>query len=98
VISHGAMKTNAAEVAGSVPVASSVRPEWIRFPRVGQRDPVFGQSRPTLYRWAAARLIRVAHVRRPGQVRGVSLIDAQSVREFLARCAAGHESTEGFSI
>lgn len=56
-----------------------ILPAWTRFPRPGEREPLTGLSRATLYRWRDAGLIVVKNVRRTGQIRGVALISVPSL-------------------
>lgn len=64
-------------------------PEWTRYPRTGQREPITGLSRPTLYRLSKAGIITVKNLRRPGCIRGVALI---SVESLLKAIEAGSSS------
>lgn len=63
-------------------------PAWTRFPRDGEREPISGVSRATLYRWRDAGLIVVKNVRRMGQIRGVALISVPSLLECIEQGGA----------
>lgn len=61
--------------------------EFLRLPAPKQRDAIFGLTRQWYYRHAAAGDIRLISLRKRGEVRGVALVDADSVRRFIDRCA-----------
>jgi hypothetical protein len=68
-------------------------PAWTRFPRPGEREPLTGLSRATLYRWRDAGLIVVKNVRRTGQIRGVALISVSSLLACIEQGGAAHSQT-----
>lgn len=62
-----------------------ITPDFIRFPRSGERCPVSGMPRGTLRDCIAASggKVTVRVVRRNGATRGVLLIDRQSLVDYL---------------
>lgn len=66
---------------------TSPRVEFLRLPAPKQRDVVFGLTRQWFYAHAASGDIRIITLRKRGQARGVALVDADSVRAFVQRCA-----------
>lgn len=88
------MNTTTDSVAGiAAPICSSNQrgplPEWTRFPRPREREPISGLSRPTLYRLRQAGLIKVVNLRRPGCVRGTALISVSSLLNAISTTAEG---------
>lgn len=73
-------------------------PAWTRFPRPGEREPLTGLSRATLYRWRDAGLIVVKNVRRPGNVRGVALISVQSLLACVEQGGAPQRQTSAATV
>lgn len=59
------------------------KPEFIRIPRAGERCPYTGLSRAWIYEAANAGLIRTVSIRSRGRVRGVRLIDYDSLVSYL---------------
>jgi hypothetical protein len=74
----------------SFAVPSASAPEFLRLPKRGQRDPIFGLSRSYLnYLILPSKennfrpAVRSSVLRRRGAHTGVRLIDIQSLREFV---------------
>jgi len=61
-------------------------PEFLPLPPRGL-DPVFGLSRTGYYSLEKLGLIRLIRVRKPGNQQGRTLVDCQSVRNYLAKLA-----------
>jgi hypothetical protein len=86
----------------SVAAATPLEPEFIRLPRAGERDPVFGLSRSYLnqlilpcreneYRSPVKSVV----LRRRGARTGVRLIDLDSLKSYIkAHVDEGSVSTE----
>jgi hypothetical protein len=74
--------------AGNDLRVASVRcePEFFRAPARGP-DPLFGLTRPHLYRLLARGEIRGVTLREPGRAYGVRLFSVPSVRSFIERMA-----------
>lgn len=53
--------------------------EWVD---IAGAKSTFAMSRSNCYRLAAAGLIKMVHIRRPGVTRGRVLIDADSIRRY----------------
>ena len=66
----------------AAPVAA-LQPEFLRFPRPGQVEPISGLRRSQLYELVKEGLIRSVSLRRPGKIRGTRLIVADSLRAYL---------------
>ena len=66
-------------------------PEWTRYPRAKEREPISGLSRPTLYRLKDAGMIEVKNLRRPGCLRGVALINVASLLRAIETATADKE-------
>ena len=64
---------------------NGVRPEFVRFPRNGEREPHTGLTRAFLYSLAAAGEIKTVKLRRRGNNAGVSLISFDSLIEYINR-------------
>jgi hypothetical protein len=60
------------------------RPEFFRLPITGH-DPYFGLTRPFYYDLHRRGLIRLKQLRKPGKLRGVTLVPFQDVKTFLQR-------------
>jgi hypothetical protein len=71
-------------------VASHV--EFFRLPASGARDPFFGLSRSWYYTAAALGEIRMIAVRKRGAVRGVRLVEYDSVAAYIRRAAGGQQT------
>lgn len=63
-----------------VEATANPRPEWIR---VSPITKLFGISRSIAYELMAAGQIKSSLIRKRGAVKGIRLISADSVREFL---------------
>jgi hypothetical protein len=63
------------------------RVEFFRLPQPGKRDPYFGLSRAWYYKAASLGEIKLVAVRQRGAVRGVRLVDYDSVADFIRRSA-----------
>ena len=59
------------------------------FATIPETRKVMGLPRSTLYELESEGLIRFVRLRKRGNVRGRVLVDLDSVRRFLADCAAG---------
>ena len=73
------------------PQPSAPSQAWTRFPRNGQREPISGLSRATLYRLREAGLITVKNLRRPGCIRGVALISVESLLKAIEAGDSGRK-------
>lgn len=76
----------------SVAVKSPVEPEYMRLPKLGERDPLFGLSRTVLNelvlpcrRNGHCPPVRSVLLRRRGAQTGIRLIDLDSLRAYLDR-------------
>ena len=67
------------------------RPEFLRFPRTGERCPVSSLSRPFLYQLAKDGLIKTISLRERNTKRGVSLIVTDSLIDYIK----GHVERKG---
>jgi hypothetical protein len=56
-------------------------PEWLR---VNACIQAFGLSRPALFKLIALDRIRSVHIKQPGASKGIRLINAQSMRDYIA--------------
>jgi len=73
------------------PVAATVAtvaPEFLRYPRAGEVEPVTGLRRAQLYNLANAGVIKTVSLRRNGKLRGTRLIVASSLLSYLRGLAA----------
>lgn len=61
-----------------------IEPEYFRLPITGP-DPYFGLTRPYYYDLHRRGLIRLKQLRKPGKIRGVTLVPYHAVKEFLSR-------------
>jgi hypothetical protein len=61
--------------------AAEFRTEWYR---VNACIQAFGLSRPALFRLIALDKIRSVHIKQPGATKGIRLISAASMREYIA--------------
>lgn len=77
------MNTN--EIAA--PVIQTARPEWIRMPKPGSNCVWTGLGRSYLYQLATSGKIRTISLRQKGKVRGVRLINLDSVLSYLSQVA-----------
>ncbi len=68
----------------SAPVAL---PEWIRIPAPGKAEPLTGLRRNVLYDLVNARAVRSVSIKKPGAIRGVRLIETQSLLNYLRTLA-----------
>jgi hypothetical protein len=62
-------------------------PKYIRLPRVGERDPLCGLSRSELWTLITTNKIKSLSLLQPGKRRGVRLIDAESLVDFIQSVA-----------
>lgn len=67
--------------------ATSISPFSIRLPRPGQRDPYTGLTRSALFALLKDGKVKSVSLKQPGCKRGVRLIDARSLVEFLSSLA-----------
>lgn len=65
------------------------------FLRMGDLRRLFGITRATGYQLAKAGRIRTVSLRQPGSARGVRLVNAASVRDYLARLEVRQTGNEG---
>lgn len=61
----------------------TARPEFIRMPRPGERCPITGLSRPFLYELIKRNEIRTVSLRHRNAARGVRLIAADSLINWI---------------
>jgi hypothetical protein len=61
-------------------IAGVVQPEWLR---VNDAVMVFGLSRPHLFKAIVLDQVKSVHVKRPGAKKGIRLIEAESLREYI---------------
>jgi hypothetical protein len=61
--------------------AAEFRTEWYRINACIQ---AFGLSRPALFKLIALNKIKSVHIRQPGAKKGIRLIEAASMREYIA--------------
>jgi hypothetical protein len=87
--SRGA-QTTTAPVAASV---AAITPEFLRFPRAGEVEPLSGLRRSQLYELVSDGLIKSVSLRRRGKVRGTRLIVADSLRDYLRGLVAEQHPT-----
>lgn len=71
-----------------IEAAETSKPEWIR---VSQMPTLFGISRSITYELMATKEIKSTLIRKRGVKKGIRLINADSVREFLSK----NEEQEG---
>ena len=64
-----------------------VRPEFVRFPRNGEREPHTGLTRAFLYSLAKTNEIRTIKLRKRGNNAGVSLIVFDSLIDYITRAS-----------
>lgn len=62
-------------------------PVWVRAPKAGT-EFYSGQTRATLYSWAAQGFIRSVSIRPKGQVKGIRCFLLSSILDFIAKCEA----------
>ncbi len=79
----------------TAPVVASPVVSLIEFASVKDATRLFSLSRSTLYDLEKRKLIRFVRVRRPGNATGRTLVVCESLRNFLAECAAENEATAG---
>ena len=65
--------------------ASSVLPEFIRYPKPPGVDPVAGLKRTALHRLVKGGQVESISVRQPGRGRGIRLIRVSSLLAYLER-------------
>ena len=58
---------------------AAVRPEFLRLPRTGERDPYFGGSRSYYYQLEREGSVKLVHVRPRGKARGITLVPYDAV-------------------
>lgn len=71
------------QTTSPVTIASSPSCEFVRLPKPGSRCPVSGLSRTTLVELVADRKIEAKHLRRRGALRGIVLINRQSLVDYI---------------
>lgn len=74
-----------AELVGKFEAGRSVEAEFLRLPPPRGRCPLTGCSRSWVLEQAEAGHFRLVRIRKPGRLRGVTLIDLASYRAFLNR-------------
>lgn len=79
--------------------STNARPEFLRFPRTGQRCLITGLSRPFLYTLAKEGKIKTVSLRDRNKQRGVRLISADSLLAFINSHTTGgpHEAAKPLS-
>jgi hypothetical protein len=63
--------------------SEAIRPECVRLPKPGQRDPFFGLPRTTFYELERAGAIRLIRLKKRGHTRGTVLIPLDQVLAHL---------------
>jgi len=76
---------NSTELNPLAVVPTAHRVEFFRLPAPGKRDPHFGLSRGWYYKTAALGEIRMISVRQRNALRGVRLIEYDSVAAYVRR-------------
>jgi hypothetical protein len=71
------------------------KPETIRFPRAGGREPFTGLSRGFLYALASEGKIKTISLRERGKARGVRLIVYDSLIDYIRKAAEGGAEKAG---
>jgi len=70
-------------------------PVWVRAPKAGT-EFYSGQTRATLYSWAAQGFIRSVSIRPKGQVKGIRCFLLSSILDFIAKAeASANAEAEG---
>lgn len=79
----GAMKENQPPLENirGIRVVGELETEWLR---VNDAVRAFGLSRPHLFELIAQKRIESKHIRRPGAEKGIRLINAASLRAYIA--------------
>jgi len=62
----------------------TIKPEFFALPAIG-RDPHFGLSRSTYYDLERRGLLRLARLRKPGNIRGRVMVPFPAVLDLLRR-------------
>jgi predicted DNA-binding transcriptional regulator AlpA len=70
-------------------LAREIKPVWLRVPTAVQQT---GICQAKLYQWIKDGRIRSAHIREPNKTRGIRVIDAESLNEFIESMAVGGET------
>jgi hypothetical protein len=71
-------------------LAREIKPMWLRVPVAVKQT---GICQAKLYQWIKDGRIRSAHIREPDKTRGIRVIDAESLNEFIESMAGGGAST-----
>ena len=71
-------------------------PAYIRMPQPGNACPITGLRRGALYALAQAGKVKTCTIRRPGSMRGIRLVNVESLLLYVASCTDTPETiTEG---
>jgi hypothetical protein len=82
------MPVSTATPTNVVPKLSGPSVEWYR---INTCIAAFGLSRPALFRLIALDKIRSVHIKQPGSQKGIRLINAESMRRYIASFEEGAE-------
>jgi hypothetical protein len=63
--------------------ATVTKPEFIRYPKLGDRCPLTGLSRTTLAELVESGEVRAAKIRKKGSLRAITLIHRESLLSYL---------------
>jgi hypothetical protein len=74
----------AVSTATSTNVALKLSGPSVEWYRVNTCIAAFGLSRPALFKLIALNKIKSVHIRQPGSTKGIRLINAASMREYIA--------------
>ena len=85
------LATTAAELQAE---RDGLLPVWVRAPKNSGTEFYTGQTRATLYSWAAQGFIRSVSIRPAGQVRGIRCFLLSSILDFIARCESEANTTK----
>jgi len=76
---------NKSNVGWQTETLGASRPETFRLPRKRCNDPFFGFSRAHYYIGEENGWWRLIRIKRPGKLRGVTLVDYNSVADFVRK-------------
>ena len=69
--------------------ARDIKPVWLRVPAAVKQT---GICQAKLYQWIKQGRIRSVHIREPNKIRGIRVINAESLNEFIEGMARGGET------
>jgi hypothetical protein len=69
-------------------------PAYVRMPQPGNACPITGLRRGALYELARAGKVKTATIRRKGSMRGIRLVQVESLLAYVASCADAPEQLE----